>query len=184
MAHERTEIRNAIVAQLKGPGNNRTAAGARVVKSRLAPPKTASLPFVSVYNELEPIKEGGDKGSRELERQYEVTICGWVIAASDSDVDDALDALALEIETAMDLDHTLDSYASTSHLVNTQFGIDLSGERPLGAVSLTYGCTYFSKTRNAAPVDNFDTASAVTDLGGEQATLDETAVLVEDINAG
>lgn len=177
--HERQAIRDEIVARLIAAD---TAAEGRVVKSRSSPLKLDQLPMISVYNEIEPIREGSEKGSDGLERLFEVTIVGWTHASSDSDVDDDLDDLALEIEAAIDADPTLDRNSSSAHLVNTQFGIDMKGERPMGAVSLTYLCRYFTDTRNAAPTDIFDTAHAQVDLGGEQAADDQSEALVEDIN--
>lgn len=165
--HERQILREAIVAALTGE----TEADDRVLKSRFEPKKLDQLPLLCVFNAEEPIKEGSEKSApRELERLYRVTIVGWVIATDD--VDDVLDALSLEIETAMDADTTFDLNARESFLTTTEFGIDLKGERPLGAVSMTYACTYRTGPRVAAPADNFDKANSAISIANDQAVDD------------
>lgn len=182
MSHERQQLREAIVAQLKGPSNDRTSAGSRVTKSRMEPQTIDQLPAISVYSADEAIHESSSSTApRELKRLPRIQIVGWVVASSA--VDDALDALALQIETAMDLDHTLDHYAFDSILESTSFVQIEGGERPLGAVSLTYACTYHTQVRNAAPTDIFDTAAAQVSLAGDQATLDQRQVLEDGINS-
>lgn len=182
--HERQALREAIVAQLKGPDNDRTAAGARVRKSRQAPNQTDALPAISVFSSDEPIHESSAGTSpRELKRIVRVEIIGWVIGSAD--VDDALDALALEIETAMDIDlgfRTTEeiengdpSYAYDSILESTVLGEKLDGERPLGAVSMTYACEYRTGRRVELPTDDFETAATQISLGDEQDDEDDRA---------
>lgn len=170
--HERKLLRDAIVAQVKGTAPTfRTAAGARVVSSRHAPNKTDTLPKISVFTADEPVNESSAGTSpRELKRTVRVEVVGWVVASED--VDDALDALALEIETAMDLDTHLDGYAFDSILEATAFGEKLEGERPLGAVSLTYACTYHTQKRIPLPTEDFEIASSQISIGNGQALAD------------
>ncbi len=180
--HERQLIREAVVAQLKGPGNNRTAAGARVNKSRMEPARSAHLPLISVYSADEITKEASAKSSpRVLERTPRIVIVGWVVA--NEEVDDAADALALEIETAMDIDPNFDGYAFDSVYESTQVTIDVTGERPMAAVALTYAITYETHRRIAAPTDVFDKAGVQTSIDGTQATADQRADLVTGIHA-
>ena len=172
MAHERKELREAIVSQLKGPSNNRTAAGARVYETRQGPLRTSELPALSVYIDSETVTEDSDKTApRELTRIATVAIEGWCIATTA--VDDALDALALEIETAMDVDLNLGLTAFDSVLSLSEFGIKLDGERPMGCVHLEYKVTYHTDLRVAVAVDDFDTADIQYSLAGDQATLDQ-----------
>jgi hypothetical protein len=177
--HERQHLRELIVARLKGPDDDRTAAEERVFKSRRAPVATAQLPAISVYSVDEPVNEKSKSTApRELERDLRIEIVGWVKASED--VDDALDALALQIETAMDLDphfHFTDGDETCARvfdsiLEGTVFGEELSGERPMGAVSLTYVCTYHTQKRLPLPTDDFELAATQVSLGGEQAEDD------------
>jgi len=177
MAHERQLLREEIVAQLKGPLNDRTAAGSRVTKSRQEPLTTDQLPAISVYSADETIHESSaSTAPRELKRMTRVVIVGWVVASSA--VDDALDALALQIETAMDIDHTLDRNASDSILEQTSFEQVLGGERPIGSVALVYSCSFYTQKRVALPTDLFATAGVTTNLGGTQAPADDLEGIV------
>lgn len=177
--HERQQLREAIVAQLKGPLNNRTAAGARVTKSRRPPQTTDALPAISVYSVDEPVSEASaSTAPRELTRQVKVEIVGWVLYVTGSPVDDALDALALQIETAMDLDPNLNGCAFDSLLESTALGEDLSGDRGMGAVSMVFACTYKTETRNPLPTADFALAGVTTNLGGTQAVADQASGLV------
>ncbi len=176
VAHERQILRESIVAQLIGTAPNyRTSAGARVSKSRQAPVRAAELPAISVYNGDEDFKDGTEF-SDEMDRLYQVTIVGWLAASENTD--DALDALALEIETAMDRDRSIDRNAAHSFLMSTSFGEDLKGERPLGAVSLTYSCMYRTGPRVPAPTNVFATAGVKTNVKGTQAPADELSGVV------
>ncbi len=180
--HERQAIREAILAQLLGTAPAyRTSAGARVYKSREAPNRKAELPAINIYTDSEPVDEGSkNTAPRELKRIAVIAIEAWVTASDN--VDDALDALALEIETAMDLDVNLADTAFDSILLSTDIGLKLDGERPMGVLHLEYAVTYHSQIRAPAPTALFDIASAKTSLGGAQAPLDQTSDLVVDIN--
>jgi hypothetical protein len=173
--HERQLLREAIVAQLKGPSNDRTSAGERVFKTRQDPLRTWELPAISVYSVEEPVNEKSKSTApRELERDLRVEIVGWVKATEN--VDDALDALALEIETAMDLDPnlrvTVDDElcprAFDSILEGTSFAERLEGERPMGSVVLTYVCTYHTQSRLPLPTEPFELAGVTINVDGEQ----------------
>ena len=181
MAHERQSLREAIVLQLMGPSNNRTAAGARIFETRQAPIKTAQLPAISVYVDSESVSEDSDKSApRELKRVAIIAVEGWVWA-SDS-VDDSLDDLALEIETAMDIDLNFGETAFDSVLQSSDFGIKLDGERPMGAVRLEYKVTYHTDLRVAEAADDFATADVQYSLAGDQAALDQAHDSIEDIH--
>ena len=173
MPHERQNLRAAIVAQLKGPLNNRTSAGARVYANRMHPLRVADLPVVLVFIESETVGEVV-RGPRELKRIAAVKIEGWVMTPPGIATDDALDAMALQIEAAMDLDIYHDKNAFTSVLANTEIGIKIDGEQSMGAVSLTYDVTYHSQLRNAVPTSMFATANArISQAPGSQAPLDQ-----------
>ena len=91
MSHERQQIRDAVVAQLKGTAPTyRTAAGARVFKTRMVPIRTAELPALNVYVDSETV-DTKSSAPVELTRTVVVAVEGWVSASDD--VDDALDDL-------------------------------------------------------------------------------------------
>ena len=173
MAHERQDIRDAVIALLKGTAPDyATAAEARVFPSRMAPLRTVELPAISVYTDNETVDPAsGNSAPRELKRTVELVIEAWVRATSD--VEDALDDFALEIETALDADTEFNDTAYSSSLDSTEIGLKLDGDKPMGCVRLKYSVTYHTDLRVTAPGDNFDSADVHYDLAGEQATADQ-----------
>lgn len=157
--HERQAIREAIVSQLVGIAPAfRTDARNRVFKSRHAPVRQSELPAINVYTESESVKPGSESTApRELTRTVTVAIEAW--AQMTENVDDALDELALQIETAMDLDLELAGTAFQCVLNSTEIGITTNSERPMGVVHLEYAVTFHTDLRIADPVDLFDTAT-------------------------
>jgi hypothetical protein len=177
MAHERTELRDAVQAQLIAAS---TSAGSRVTKSRLAPLPQSELPALSVYTEDE-VSTGKDTAPRELTRTVTLAVEGWAVATAD--IDDALDALALEIEEAMDSDLNFGGTAADSVLVGTEFGLKMDGNRPMGAVRLSYAVTYFTGLRNDELDDDLGTVGVNYSLGGAQAEDDQAQDIIEDLDA-
>ncbi len=180
MAHERQEIRDAVVAQLMGE----TAAETRVLSSRRAPVQMEQLPAIGVYTIVETIDPASKKSTpRELKRIVTVAIQAWVMALSVSALADALDDIALEIETAMDSSVSLDGYAFDSVGPETEIGIELDGAKPIGCVTLTYEATYHTGLRVTEPEDIFDSVDLHTSLNGEQDDEDDQANdLILEIN--
>lgn len=168
-------MREAIVAQLSGE----TAAGTRVYSTRLEPVPTAQLPAISVYLESESVT-GGESAPRELTRTARMAIECWATATTD--LDDALDALALEVETAMDADVNLDETATDSVLESTEVLVFREGARPMGVIRLVYVVPYKSDFRGEDPTDDFDTAAVEYNLEGAQDSDDSADDLVEDIH--
>lgn len=154
--HERQSIRQAIKAQLLGV----TVAGTRVLETRMIPLPTAQLPAISIYTDSESVEPASKTTApRELTRTVRVSIAAWVIAAAD--VDDAMDAIALEIETAMDSNLELAGTAYSSILTGTQADIETTGARPMGCVQLTFDVVYHTDLRvliSDATAANFNTA--------------------------
>lgn len=186
MAHERQDIRAAIVARLIAAS---TGAGSRVSTQRMRPLRKAGLPAILVYSDSEKVSEGSAETSpRELTRTAVFVVEAWVSAEA-SALEDAMDAIALQIETAMDQDLNL-AHPSTptvptafdSTLIGTEFGVDPDGELPMGCVHLEYAITYHSDLRITAPTDLFDQVEATTSLSNEQATLDQSGISVTNIN--
>lgn len=167
MAHQRQVIREAVKAQLLG----RTAAGPRVFETRELPLKRLELPALSVY----ALEEAVDAASastapRELKRRLQLAIEGVVVLGAD--IDDALDALALQVERAVDADETFGGAASDSILTSTEIGIKTEAERPTGHIRLTYAVTYFTDAPAAADqptLQDFLTADVKTNLSGTTA---------------
>lgn len=186
MAHERQDIRAAIIARLVAAA---TAAGSRVSTQRERPTRKGGLPAILVFNDREEVREGSEETSpRELTRNAVFAIEAWVTAEA-SVLEDAMDAIALQIETAMDQDLNLAHpttplvpTCSQSTLIGTEFGVAFEGETPIGCVRLEYAVTYHSDLRVTEPADVFDQVEASTSLGNAQATLDRSGISVTGIN--
>lgn len=156
--HERTAIRHAVVATLKGVAPAfATAARDRVYATRLSPARLAELPAINVYVDDE---ESEPKGSapRELERRAVVAVEAWVVTPANGAVDDELDALALQIETAMDRNPHLTDTVFDAALVSTVSALKIDGDRPMGCVHLEFAVTYHTDPRVADLTDDFLTA--------------------------
>lgn len=160
--HPRQIIRDAVVATLVG----QTAAGAKVKSTRKIPTRKSELPSISVYSEDEKVDRASQTTApRELDRETEVRIAGWV--GFGDDVDDRMDDLALEIETAMHADPYLGGAAGDSFLIETQTTVDPEGDTPMGLIVLTYAVTYYTLAPPAPTiVDDFRVADATTKIGG------------------
>ncbi len=175
MPHERQDLRDAVVTQLVAAG---MSVGSRVYKTRMGPIRATELPAVCVYISDETVDPTSRMTApREMKRTAKVVVEAY--ARATEDVDDVLDALALEVETAMDVDLNFDETAFDSVLTSTELGIQMTGDRPMGAVQLTYSVIYHSDSRVAAPEDDFEGADAQYSLAGDQLTADQAQDTIE-----
>ncbi len=179
--HERKTLREAIVSQLKGETPFRTVAGERVYETRLGPVRDHELPAITVYVDEETVDPASiTSAPRYMSRTATIAIEGWVKSAAD--VDDALDAFALQIETAMDVDLNFNGAAINSVMSGTEFGLKIDGNRPMGCVRMLYAVTYETTQRIEAPEDAFDSIDIHYDLAGEQEPDDQAEDVVTGIN--
>jgi hypothetical protein len=179
MAHQRKLIRDAIVAALTGE----TAAADRVRSTRLTPWRKGALPAISVYavdEDVDPAKS--DAAPRKLHRVVNMTIEGVLAETNEDQLDDALDALAEEIEVAMDADPYLGGVAADSMLLRTELGTATLGERPHGAVQLTYAVTFQTNVPEAGATVDLETASIKHDLGGAVHTDNQAEDRLENLD--
>lgn len=137
MSQKRINIRSNVVSTLQSAA---TAAGSRVFGDRSTPIWKSELPVILVYardEESEPFHQGSD----ELRRTLRLAIH----AEHEGDaLDDALDGLAVDIENAMKSDATLGGEAVDSTLIQTEIEVSPEGEKPYGAIRLTYEVTYIT----------------------------------------
>lgn len=138
MPHQRQLIRHAVQAQLAG----QTAALTRVLRMKRTPWKANQLPGISVYT-LEESVDQARTLPRELDRTLQLKVEGALVLTDD--IDDALDALALEIENAIHADPTFGETAEDSYLAATDIVIDAAAEQPVGSVILTYNVRYYTQ---------------------------------------
>ncbi len=184
--HERQAIRDAIVAALV----SQTSAGTRVSKSRREPVRSVELPAISVYVESEKTNEKTFLTAPvELERILTVSIDAWVSAdGKEADrLEDTLDAIALQVETAMDVDTNLSGTAYWSALAATELGTlaAAEGRRPMGCAHLEYTVVYHSDARVADAQGlrpDFDTADFKIAVAPGMADADKAEDLLQNIH--
>lgn len=173
MPHQRQLIRQAAVAALL----DNTSAQSRVSATRVTPFKKGSPPVLAVYTLTEEVdvEESLSRAPRELQRTLNLVVEGWVSPEPGNPVDDAVDALALEVEAAMDADPYLSSTAADSCLESTEVEVLQDGERLVGHVTLTYAVQYQTKIPAEAPeLDDFVTAGTTYQVQGGVAGDDGT----------
>lgn len=162
--HPRKLIRDKVVQLLTGA----TLAAERVYPTRIVPyKKGGALPVIAVYTLAESVDpQSVQSAPRELTRDLSLVIEAWVDGAAS---DDALDALAEQIECVMERDPFLEGTAAQSVLSETETEVVTEGDRPMGILMLTYSITYrtYGATEcNPGPQDDFYTAGTTYDIGG------------------
>jgi hypothetical protein len=177
--HPRQAVIDSVIARLTGA----TVAGSRVEDTRVEPYVPGELPAISVYALREPVRpESAGMAPRELTRDVKVEIVGQVAHTAALPVGKAMNAIALEIETAMDADQYLGGAAGDSILEDTEMEIRDEGDPLVGVVVLTYSVTY--RTSPAAPgdLDDFRRVGATTQIVGadEDNTVSDLVVVQPD----
>lgn len=151
--HPRQLVRHAVVAQLTG----KTAAGSRVYPDRRIPFERVELPALAVYVPTESVEvTSRATAPRELDRRAQVVVEALVQQATG--VDDALDALALQVEDALHADWTLGGKSSDLLLTSTETDVIDTGKQLVGVVRLEFEVRYYSEATPAATLDDFKTA--------------------------
>lgn len=132
--HARQAIREALATAVTGL----VTTGANVFQSRMRAQDT--LPCLLVTTNDESV-DRIDMGTVE-QRDIAVEITG--VAKQASGVDDTLDDIAAEIETAIGAANTLGGRVQGLHLASIRPEFDDELDQPVGLVRLTYRCTYFT----------------------------------------
>ena len=170
MPHPRQQIREAVVAALTGA----TAAGSRVYPTRWIANRRSEMPVISVSITDEPVDDNGDSAPREYFRRPSILVEAFVGEVAGTDVDDTVDDLATEIETAMDVDRFFGGVLSDSRLETTTINVDTEGDRLTGRLAITYAGLYFTypDAAQSASLDEFETVQAEHDLGADAPATD------------
>jgi len=135
--HARQQIREALATALTGL----TTTSTRVYQSRLHTLRDANLPCLLVNTDSEQVESATMNSPALLERSLTVVVRCVTKAASD--LDDALDTMAKEVETALGLS-TLSGLAENVLLQSISVEMDDAMEKPVGVLSLTYQISYFT----------------------------------------
>lgn len=149
MAHARTQIRNALVTVLTGLATT----GSRVFSNRTLPidPTEQGGPCLLVFLHDEPsINVMTLTAPQMLNRQLRIEVRG--IAKASATMEDVLDQIALEVETAIaNIPPALRAVKQFGFMQLKALATDLSDEleRPAGIVRLLYETDYM--VMNNAP---------------------------------
>jgi hypothetical protein len=139
MSHARTQIRQAVIALLKG----NTSAGNNVFEARVYPIDDPKLPALLVYTKLETLGEQSMSRPRTQQRELRLSIEVYVKARGK--VDEDTDALALEIEQLIAADVTLGGLVKDMVLDTTETQFSDDGERPVAVAVMNYVILYTVK---------------------------------------
>ena len=136
MSHARAQIRNALVARLIGLAVTTT----HVYASRFYMFDDATLPGLRIYADSEE-KLGEHMGGRQMRRvQFTVE----AVAKQHAGLDDTLDQIALEVETAIATEQTLGGLVKGGVRYEgiEDFRTDDSLEHPVGVWPLRFSADY------------------------------------------
>ncbi len=136
MSHRRTQIRDAVAALILAGS---TSAGSRVFNSQLTPLWDTEFPAISVYARDEESSPLGISPTPLL-RKLKITI--EIRAQNNSDLDEELDDVALEVENLMIANPSIGGLVRALGLINTELSSEPQGEKAIGVSRLTYEVHY------------------------------------------
>ena len=140
--HARKQIRDAFVAALTGL----TTTGLNVFSGRVYPVHDSILPGLNVMARNEEISaDTGELISQN--RQLSVVVQGH--AKEGSGVDDELDKICAEVETAVFNDVALGNLCRCLDLSTTEYENNSEAEQELGICTMTFSVKYI--TNNGEP---------------------------------
>ena len=138
MSHVRQQIRNKIVDLVTGLATT----GSNVFKSRLYPLHDDNLPGLCVSTGIEEIddEEGKVEGVQHRNLEIIVLACDKITAG----LDDKLDTIATEVETAVFVDRFLGNLVQSLDLAVSEPEISDEMEQPVGSLALVFTVQYLT----------------------------------------
>jgi hypothetical protein len=133
--HLHKQIRDGVKTALTGL----TSSGARVYANRLQPMADANLPGLRIYADNEQAEPLTMHSPHTQERTLAIVVECCAKAASA--LDDALDQMSKEVETALAAGITISSRNVAFIYTGMQFD-DEQADKPVGVKRLTFTCTY------------------------------------------
>lgn len=135
MPHARQQIRDQIVTTVTGLATT----GSNVFSTRVWPHEGGVLPSLNVRNGIEAIDNDAstlDIETRSLDIQIEARV------KSTGSIDDELDDICAEVETAIMADDTLGGLVKWIELAQTEFDDSREVDQPAGLAVMTWRCLY------------------------------------------
>ena len=145
MTHVRQQIRERVATNVTGL----TITGSRVYQSRVYNLEAANLPGLLIYSNDETSERSsiGLLADQDLERTLDLVIEGY--ASTASNLEDVLDLIAEEVETAVAADPTCNGLSKDLFLSGTSISLTGEGDSPAGVLALTFQVSY--RTTTTAP---------------------------------
>jgi len=142
--HLRTQIKDAAIAALGGL----TTTGTSVFKGKVHRLEADDLPALLVYMGAEESEADTAVRPRGMDRVFELIVEGHAQAIAAADLEDTLDTIAAEVETALG-NNTLAGLARDLFLISTEADTTGDGDKPAGMITMTWRARY--RTREGAP---------------------------------
>lgn len=137
MRHARTQVRSAVVAALEGA---HLSSVLKVYSGRIHAFSDGHLPALAVYCRGESIRASATRATAgsgvRRERAIIVVVEGY--AQVNSDLDDTLDVIGLEVEQALVPDRTLGGIAINFEPNGTELGVVEEAQRKTGLIRMTF----------------------------------------------
>ena len=141
--HLRQQIREQIALNVTGL----VTTGANVFQSRVYPIEDSKLPCLLVYSNSEESEILNQGSPRLLLRTLSITIQG--VASEASGIDDKLDLIAKEIETAMAADVDINGLAQDSFMTSSEIDFTSDGAKTIGTLRINFQIEF--RTLDNAP---------------------------------
>ena len=146
MPHVRRQI---VAAAKRALSALSTVAAANVHAGRAAPVASTAAPYLLLYAREERAESVSSRGQGDRRLQRVLTLVVEAVTAEAADSDELIDAIALEVETALAADPTLGDLAKD--LVYSGIAIDgkVEGESRTGIARIEFTILYHTSARAA-----------------------------------
>lgn len=138
MTHARKSLRDRVATAV----TSLSTTGTKVYKSRVFPLADENLPGLLVFTSIEEINEDEGKQARYQFRNLNIVVEGYDKLSSG--LDDKLDTIAEEVETAL-----FAAGIGTFDLLTTETSFEEGLEKTVGKITLTFRAQYI--TQEGAP---------------------------------
>lgn len=133
--HVRQQIREAAATTL----TSLATTGTNVFQSRMRPRGASGLPCLLIETNDESIVPGSVGTTQQ--RELTLTVRGF--EKGGATLDDTLDTIALEVETALAANASLSGKCSGMELTAIKVDFDDATDQPVGEIAIDYRITYF-----------------------------------------
>lgn len=136
MSHARQQVRDAVATTVTGL----TTTGARVYPGRIHPISRLRLPCLFVYSLEEAVDDSGEVMG--LDQWRRLTVAVEAIAEANQSLDDTLDDICAEVETAVHADVTLGGLTKWCEYTGVEIELDEGMQKPVGSARMTFMAEY------------------------------------------